>query len=134
MKYVAKDVIYLTHYQQCTRCTWSIIIKNAPVTWIREKDISYGLDRRYELDKPVVEKEIENFNFNFDIRGGCTHGRKIRKSKKRKEPTPTPRPEPQIIIENFENLSDYLSTEDGKQHMEYAEIELEKLDSQELFL
>ena len=109
---MSSNGIHLTHYKDCTRCTWVLIITNAPESWIKTKDLEYGIDRRYDLNKEIVQKEIDGFNFVFEERGFCTHGKKM---KKRTRPTRTP------ISISIENLSiAKLESESGKALVESA--------------
>ena len=136
MKFVSSDgKIYLTHYRDCTRCCWNLIILNAPERWIKKKPNSYGLNRKLEIDKSIVENEINSFEIEFEIIDSCTHGQKKRKRPtKKKQKRTTQNTTPAVTLDNPENLSAYLQTEIGKQHYEFMQSELEKMDFDQLFM
>ena len=128
---MATSGIHLTHYKDCKRCCWKIVIKNAPEEWIRKIPARYGLNRDMEIDKEVVKNAIEDYEVEFDIIGSCTHGMIQKKKIKKKRPL---RPIPQVSIDDPEKLEEYLSTPGGKRHAEFAKNESDKIDWSELFM
>ena len=64
-----------------------------------------------------------------------SHGQKKRKRPtKKKQKRTTQDTTPAVTLDNPENLSAYLQTEIGKQHYEFMQSELEKMDFDQLFM
>ena len=65
----------------------------------------------------------------------CTHGQKKRKRPtKKKQKRPAQNKTPAVTLDNPENLGAYLQTEIGKQHFEFMQSELAKMNFDEFFM
>ena len=124
----------MTHYRDSTRCCWNLVIKNAPEDWIKKKVNSYGLNRRFEIDKQIVESEINNFEVEFEMVDSCTHGQKKRKRPTKKKQKRATQAVPEVTLDDPANLSAYLETETGKKHFEFMQSELAKINFDHLLM